>query len=371
MKIALVEPNLSGHHKVYLDVFYDVLSALGHSVDIYTVDRSVDKPCCYIEYNRTYPLPKNQVYKKLVVFLNGFIILRNLHAVKKCLPTDIDLVFFCCIDDYMNELISVKLFDMIFPIRFSGLFLSPRNSGRYFRLDRRNILRSKYCGSIAVLDEFCIEAMRKYQSIVILFPDFADSSAPNTHYEIADSILEKAKGRKIISILGAMSFRKGIYTFVETAKRMPSDSYYFVMAGKTYMNGEEQRYVLDNFSHRANCFYYRENIPTEADFNRLIEISAVIYAAYVDFSQSSNMFAKASLFEKPLIVSKGYYMEEVIKKYALGIAILQDSVKECMEAIIGLSTWHCSRNSCQKYLATHSRENLFPAFRQLLSFHGK
>lgn len=369
MKIALVEPNLSGHHKVYLNAFYDVLTALGHSVDIYTIGRSIDKPHCHIGYNKVYSLPKNQVLKKFFVLLNGFIVLKNLHSVKKCLPIDIDLVFFCCIDDYMNELIPVKLFDRIFPVRFSGLFLSPRNSGRYFHLDRRNILRSKYCDSIAVLDEFCIDTMRGYQPNVILFPDFADTSAPNMHYEIADSILEKAKGRKIISILGAMSFRKGIYTFVETTKRMSSDSYYFVMAGKTYMNEEELRYVLENFSHRANCFYYKENIPTESDFNRLIEISDVIYAAYVDFSQSSNMFAKASLFVKPLIVSKGYYMEEVVKKYSLGIAIQQDSVKECMEAIMRLSTWHCPRNSCQRYLAGNSQENLFPAFRKLLSFH--
>ena len=371
MRIALVEPNLSGHHKVYLDVFYDELCALGHSVDIYTTHLSIDKQCCCIKYDRVHSLPKNQIYKKLIVFLNSFITLKNLCTVRRRLSTDIDLVFFCCIDDYMNELISVKLFDIVFPVRFSGLFLSPRNSGRYFQLDRRNILRSKYCDSIAVLDEFCIDTMKVYQSNVVLFPDFADSSAPDKHYEVANSILEKAQGRKIISILGAMSFRKGIYTFVEAAKRMPSDSYYFVMAGKTYMSSEELRYVLDNFSHRINCFYYGENIPTEADFNRLIEISDVIYAAYVDFSQSSNMFAKASLFAKPLIVSKGYYMEEVIKKYSLGVAIRQDSVNECIDAVVNLSIWHCSQKGYQEYLSRNSREHLFYAFEKLLSFSGK
>ena len=99
MRIALVEPNLSGHHKVYLDVFYDELCALGHSVDIYTTHLSIDKQCCCIKYDRVHSLPKNQIYKKLIVFLNSFITLKNLCTVRRRLSTDIDLVFFCCIGE--------------------------------------------------------------------------------------------------------------------------------------------------------------------------------------------------------------------------------------------------------------------------------
>jgi hypothetical protein len=49
------------------------------------------------------------------------------------------------------------------------------------------------------------------------------------------------------------------------------------------------------------------------------------------------MLAKASLFEKPLIVSKGSYREEIIIKYGLGIAIEQHSITECASAIIQLT----------------------------------
>lgn len=370
MKLALVEPNLSGHHIVYLDTFYKTLSTLGHSVEIYTTAKT-DKPHKIIKYTNTHTLPKLSVYKKVIVLINFFITLKNIYSLKKCLSKDIDLVFFCCMDDYMNEFISQKVFDILFPFHFSGLFLSPRNNGKYFHLDRKNILRSEHCDSIAILDEFCFPLLNKYHSHIVRFPDFTDTSLPNLQYELGNYILEKAKGRKIISLLGAINARKGIHTFIKAAQKMPVDTYYFVMAGKAFIDKDEQNYILQNFANRSNCLYMGDAIPTESDFNRLVQLSSVIYAAYVHFSQSSNMFAKAALFEKPVIVSKGYYMEEVIKHYSIGIAIQQDSEIECINAILYLSTDFIAKKNYQNYLAKNSQDNLFSSFNELLSYSQK
>lgn len=368
MKIALIEPNLLGHHKIYLESFYSVLKEMGCSLVIYTTEDLGILEGKKICYRKSRHLPSNPILKKCVVVLNFLFTTLNLWELNTCLRKDktIDLVFFCCIDDYMNEMMPVGLFNRLFPFRFSALLLSPRSRKVYFSFDRRNILRSKYCSSVGTLDEFCISELSKFQSKVIHFPDFADESIANEEYYVADLILAKAEKRKIISLLGAINPRKGIFTFVETAKTLDAENYFFVLAGKPFLTSKETLYLQENFVNRANCFYWGRCIPTEADFNRLVSISDVIYAAYVNFTQSSNMFAKASLFEKPLIVSKGFYMEEVVRRYGFGIAIDQDSVHECADAI-RLSVNQDEINEGYKdYLRNNSYSNLRNAFETVL-----
>ena len=370
MKIALVEPSMNGHHEVYLKSFYSVLKEMGHSPMVYTTKGLKTIKIKQIRYKNSFRLPSNFLLKKCAVVLNLLVVILNLWNLRICLKKDksVDLVFFCCIDDYMNEMMTVSLFNCLFPFYFSALLLSPRSRKIYYSFDRRNILRSKYCLSIAVLDEFCAGELSKFQSNIIHFPDFADESSPNDGYFVSNLILSKAKKRKIVSLLGAISRRKGIYTFVDTAKLMSSENYFFVLAGKSFLDTEAENYLQENFANRENCFFFKEGIPTEADFNKLVSISDILYAAYIDFTQSSNMFAKASLFKKPLIVSKGFYMEEIILKYDFGIAINQNSAKECADAIRFLIlNSNENKDGYIRYLRNNSYDNLKDSFCKLFS----
>lgn len=364
-KIALVEPNLSGHHAVYLEHFLQCLRRKGCDVTVYSLRSMNDPSRRIISYLKGWRLPKNPIIKKFVVGINWGIVAINWLLLRKQLSRGTDLVFFCCLDDYMNELMPKGLFEILFPYDFSGLLLTPRQTTKMFLFDRRNILRSRYCKSVAVLDEFCRDYLMPYQPNIVYFPDFSDESEPNVNYDLALKVRERAQGRKIVSLLGAIDLRKGIVNFIKVSMLADQTKYYFLIAGKSFLTGRELA-ILDNFVSRPNCLYWGQRIPTEADFNQLVAISDVVYAAYVNFTQSSNMFSKCALFGKPLIVSRGYYMEEVMNKYHLGYAIPQDSPSDCVKAISDCLDHPVDPENWRRYLDHHSGRQLDRAFSEIL-----
>lgn len=373
-KIILIEPSISGHHLIYLLTIATSLKKMGCDVEILTSPLIIDKlevsgfQSKPLKYHELKKLPRIRLIKALAIFYNLLLTIQNLREIKNILKGNEKggLMFFCCIDDYMNELMPLRLFNMIFPINYSGLLLTPRDRKIYFSFDKRKILLSKYCNSIGVLDEFCRKDLSEFCTNIIQFPDFSDESVPNLDYSLAIEIQHKANGRKIVSLLGGISTRKGIHTFIESSSYLSGDQYFFVIAGKSHLDEIEERFVLDNFASRSNCYYYNDSIPTESDFNMLISISCIVYAAYVNFSQSSNMLAKSSLFKKPLIVSKGAYMEEIVNKYSLGLAIDPNSVEECMDAIHYYSKTPFDSKGCSLYLKNNSIENLNSSFENVL-----
>ena len=67
IKIALVEPNLSGHHIVYLKHFIQCLRRKGCDVTVYS-SRSMDDPSLkIISYIKGWRLPKNPIIKKFLL----------------------------------------------------------------------------------------------------------------------------------------------------------------------------------------------------------------------------------------------------------------------------------------------------------------
>lgn len=361
MRIVLVEPNLSGHHQLYLESFYGVLKDLGHDVSIISSDSTLYKGKV-LKYTNPILYFKNGFLKKINVFFNLFITVLNLWRVRSLVKKNVDGIFFCCIDDYMNELLPAFLFDLLIPVQVSGLILKARFYNSFFEFDRRNILRANRFRSIGSLDEFATKELQTFNKNVIRFPDFSDETDPNVDYSLATYILEQANGRKIISILGAIHMRKGIHTFVECSKIMSTEKYYFIIVGKSYLSPKEENYLQLNFI-AENTFFSLQKIPTEADFNRLVQISDVIFAAYLNFTQSSNMLAKSALFSKPLIVSKGYYMEEATCKYSLGYVIEQNSIDEAALFICSAAfDWDNKCSDASNYLANNCTEKLYDSF---------
>jgi glycosyltransferase involved in cell wall biosynthesis len=369
--IILIEPNIGrGHNEMYLYHFTKALIELNYTVIVYStpqVERLNKVIYRNINYKFPFNLPSGFLKKKIVVLLNLFITVYNIYQLRgKGLKNQ--KIFFCCIDEYMHDLLPTFIVEFLFPFRFSGLLLTARNKEKPF-FDRRKILKSNYCQSIGILDEFyCAKLSEIYKKPIIHFPDFTDEASPNMNFSLVKEIKEKAKGRKIISLLGSIAPRKGYRTLIETIDRLPENLFFFVIAGKPDLNREENIYIEEKFSHKENCLFWDKNIPCESDFNALIDISDIIYAAYVNFKQSSNLLAKASLFKKPLIVSKDSYMEEIINKYKLGIAIEQHSITECASAIMQLAD---NKNIIQQslfddYLSKNSQNNLKEAFSNIL-----
>ncbi len=366
--ILLIEPNLGGHHKTYLYYFTKTLLELNCNIEVYS--KSNVSKLENVVYNRLYykpplNLPTNFIFKKIIIIINLFRTIYNIIQVRTKITKNQN-VFFCCMDEYMHELMPKLLFEMLLPIKFSGLLLSSykSNVSKYF--DNRSILKSKYCCSIGILDEFTFEEVKKYQSNVIRFPDFSDDCLPNMDFYVTKQVLEKANGRKIISLLGHISKRKGYETLIQCSNILPNDKYFFLIAGKESLNKEEINFIKNNLSTKENFLYVKEYIPSEADFNSLVYISNVIFAAYINFPHSSNMLAKAALFNKPIIVSKGYYMDRIVTNYRMGLSIDSCSAKECADAIEQLINNINLNYNSQEYLKNNRISNLKESFISIL-----
>lgn len=368
MNIVLVEPSLSGHHKVFLSAFVDVLLKNRHKVIVLSTSINLDlSPIVdvkFISYKMNCNFPRNSLLKKIIVVRNLLFLIKNYRELSMRVDAQIDLVFFCSIDGYMHELMPVAFFEMLFPFKFSGLLLSPRRM-------YKNIIKSRYCSSIGVLDEFYFEQRKKNCERIIHFPDFADDSPPSTNLYLVQKIKERAGARKIILLIGGIVPRKGIYTYVETANRMKYFPCFFVMIGHcSFLAEREYLFVINNFANQSNCFFCGERLQNESDFNAIVSICDIIYAAYVNFNQSSNMLAKSSLFKKPIIVSKDTYMEEIVERYKMGESIRPNSSEDCMIAIFDII------NSAHNYLQADwdlylkkNRENvLFDSFREVCAY---
>jgi hypothetical protein len=71
-----------------------------------------------------------------------------------------------------------------------------------------------------------------------------------------------------------------------------------------------------------NCFLqFDGRIEDEADFDRLVEISSVLFACYRKHIGSSNVISKAGWLETPLIVHDLGSMAESVRRYGLGLCI--------------------------------------------------
>ncbi len=311
-------------------------------------------------------------------------------GVKDC-KTEPSLVFFNYLDDYLyfNSFFTHLIVSAIFQYRWAGLFFNsallrkPDEYARLGGLDNRYLsLRSSKCHSVGVLDEGIAYKLQEVagRTRVVVFPDITDNTKPTLGYHVVQKIINRAGKRKIIGLVGSQEKRKGVLTFLKIASQCTDKPWFFVFAGKlakNTFNSEELRYIKNmTKSFPSNCFFYFDFIPQEAQFNAIINICDCLYAAYKAFAGSSNILTKAAIFEKPVIVSKGFCMEERVKKFNLGLSVQEGKVEECINAISFLMERNVASvdveiPNYENFRENHSEKQLKKAFIQVLHGIGK
>ena len=184
----------------------------------------------------------------------------------------------------------------------------------------------------------------------------------------------QAKGKKVIGLLGSLEKRKGVLTFIELSQQaMFGDKWYFILAGKLARNtfNTEELTLIDNFisANPDNCFLFFDYIKDEADFNALINVCDLIFAVYEKFPHSSNILTKAAIFQKPVIVSGGYYMAELVNEYKLGWTVEERNCEQCLNVMRYfeehenelIDDFHYHR-----FTIINSEESLVESFNQIL-----
>ncbi|KYC41562.1 glycosyl transferase [Scytonema hofmannii PCC 7110] len=297
-----------------------------------------------------------------------------------------DLVFFPWIDSYLSPLLTHHLVNKIFPYNWSGLYFRPlhlrvKQRLSFVRLGPLNpdaVLKSSYCRSIALLDEGVADKLQNKlnKKPVVVFPDFADQSPPDTNYSIIQQIREKAKGRKIIGSLGSQSKRKGILTLLKVAEQSIAEDWFFIFVGSlteyAFLPEElmQIRHLAQSPPH--NCFFHFQHIPDEAQFNALVKECDVLSVVYENFPYSSNMLAKAAIFKKMVIASENFCIGERVRKFRLGLTIAESNVRQYVEALRCLfnlkkANFHLIKPDFEGYCHLHSLEQVTLSFQKILA----
>ena len=119
MKIALIEPNIGGHHLTYLLAFHQALQKLGHQVTIYTTATLQIENRQIIRFHKMLMLPKQPIRKKITVVINLFLTLMNLWEVRTHLEKKTYLLFYFCMDYYISDLLPRSLLSKMITIPFT------------------------------------------------------------------------------------------------------------------------------------------------------------------------------------------------------------------------------------------------------------
>jgi glycosyltransferase involved in cell wall biosynthesis len=357
MRIVIFDYNIEGHHFTYVNLISQALHENGHDIVVMTPCKDFNKyplngkeRTLIIPIYNTPPLPKKWNFfttRNYVINLWKYTA-NELKVVN--IDVQNDIVFFPSIDEYISAYIPLYLVKKHFKYKWTGLYVKSRyirikQSFAFLRKGFFNInylLNSNNCINIAVLDSGIInELTARFPSKKITFlPDIISEELPDTSFSEFQEIVNLAMGRKIILLIGAIDKRKGILNLLKSAKSLDATKYFFVIAGRIY---NETFTAKEQFDLEAlkleikNSFFYTQKIATESQFNAFITLSDIVFAAYVDFPYSSNMIGKSAFYNKPIIVSKGYLMQEIVEKYNLGIAVNQNNIKEIAYTIETLS----------------------------------
>jgi glycosyltransferase involved in cell wall biosynthesis len=121
-----------------------------------------------------------------------------------------------------------------------------------------------------------------------------------------------------------------------------------------------------------NAYTHFARISDERIFNSVIQACDVIFAAYLDFPNSSGILTKAAVFRKPIIVSDGYLMAERTRKYDMGEVVPEGDVQAAGSAIRKIlkdqGSWLLEhRPKWQEYHREHSYGRLVTSYAALLA----
>jgi hypothetical protein len=382
--IALVDYFNSGHHTMFIKLYAKALIRLGYMVFLFFPESEEIR--AFIKENKHIihvPTAQRDTRRSEInVLRNWFYIKKLLTCEEERKKISFDFVFFAWLDSFLYSNIPPLLLDFIFPYKWSGIYFHPLA----FRFDwtslskcpyqwtQECLLRSTNCTGVAVLDEGVKNRLEKrIHKNVYVFPDVTDESKPSNHFSLIKKIKQEAKGRPIITALGAIAKRKNQLLLLRTSLLLKANKYFFVFVGKISptLSKDDLQFFQDSMnSLPSNCLFSFKKIPKESQFNSLVNVSDILYFSYLDFPHSSNLLTKASFYQKPVIVSNKYCLSERVQRYHLGECISGRNPKELLSAIdyiVRNKRQYHTNKEFQTYRKLHSFDVLVSALGKLMS----
>jgi glycosyltransferase involved in cell wall biosynthesis len=210
------------------------------------------------------------------------------------------------------------------------------------------------------------------QEKFLVFPEIVDVEISKKS-EIADRIQDLAAGRKIISTIGSLLPKRNLKLFLESARKLDPHKYFILVIGRFPKEGyttAEIEYIhklLLDFSSNSyiDLDYY---IPDETEFNKLLDISDLIYLQYKDHTCSSNILSKAIKLRKPIVVNSGYLMGKVVRNYDWQGIAPEDPEIVAQKMMDLVHNFTINEEKYQQFLSDYDAENNRLAICKALEF---
>lgn len=199
-----------------------------------------------------------------------------------------------------------------------------------------------------------------------------DDITEQVNFDLLSQIREKAQGRKIISMLGNITFRKNIPLLLDAVSKLDPSRCFVVILGRLRDRDNPQCQThIDKINFYRNQLsdnsfvdvnYY---IANEREFYELVKISDIMFLYYTNHPFSSNVLVKSMGLRKPVIVSKGYLMEKTVNQYDWEASVEPDAnkVAQAIEMLIS-SDFEIAEKKYQSFVNDFSPESFEKAVLQ-------
>jgi hypothetical protein len=380
--VALVDWNWKGHHPTYFHKLIEGFLGTGVRVLALCPAESVEEvrrtmegsnlltvlPCRYYQARRRLPgfLRTREHARRVFGGLE-----QSFRTWERAEGAKIDLVFFSTIYDFEFETIGQAM--PWFSRPWSGIYLHARAfrmPGTLMPFVNRlpcpeKIFTTSSMSSVCLIDEAAVTPMQALAKgkPAFEFPDITGTEieSPLDGESLAGKLLRFANGRKIVVCLGHLQKTKGLLELCKIANDPRASNICFFFGGEVNwsdLTPDEIRFIQTTWEQCSNVLTHLARL-SDKTMNSLIQAADVIFAAYTNFPNSSNIMTKAALLERPLVVSDGYLMAERVRKYRLGAIAPEGSVEDIVKQIVHL----CKHGgdpaaNYQEYYAKHSPEAL-------------
>lgn len=272
------------------------------------------------------------------------------------------LVFFLYLDMMNERRDELAYLETSLQSPWAGILFHPRDTGREGSRAEYYFGCANATGA-AFLNPHSVSAYQNRfpNHRYCAFPDVTETALPAQPSALANRLRDHAGSRTIVLLLGSIGPHKGVLDFIEVIRRCDPERFFFAMIGEVFWEafGNDQRMLRTFFATAPeNLFFQPGYLEDECELNAVIATVDIVFAVYRDFRDSSNSLTKASLFEKPIVVSGEYLMGERVRTYRTGLPVSPGNIEEIVAALEKLRGMPRSEFGFAAYANDHSLEAL-------------
>lgn len=375
MRILLINAATSGHHLGYKELLDRALGELGHEVLHFSQSNEIARqgdpsfPICAKKSGH----PSMVFFKSITVrwhirqqALDKWELLSDYIRHLKKTSKRPDLLFFAYIDASIGQYLTKWDIESKLTVPFSGILFQPRDTRlmrrRFFRkgpFDPYNVLKSRWCKSVAVLMEEAIPFLSiLIHKPVVELPDVISIPESVQDNSLGELIPSRAGGRFIIGLWGSLEQRKGISEFLKMVQKLPQEEYFFIIGGNNYKFKdwpENDKYLFQKGAagNIENLLVIDRWLSDDELLSGLLSCD-LIFAAYRDWRFSSGIIGKAAAARVPILVNDGFLMAKQVRNFSIGFVKEESSdvtnyILNNIETIIQLKRSNSFNAGCLEY----------------------